>query len=105
MIRSQPKILQLIITQVNDESITVFIKSANEVSKSVNFCSKVASDIISKNNQLKLEFDNYKFNQNFTNIQLDVMSTGLREFKEVNKKTTSADQGALLKTRKKDYNI
>ena len=38
-------------------------------------------------NQLKLELDNSKFNQNITNIQLDDMfTTELKEFKEINKK-------------------
>ena len=45
-------------------------------------CNKVAADTISKYNQLKQEFDNYKFNQNITNIQLDDMFTNdLREMK------------------------
>ena len=56
-------------------------------SNTVKFCNKVAADTISKYNQLKLEIDNNKFNQNITNIQLDEMyTTGLKEFKEVNKK-------------------
>ena len=55
-------------------------------------------DILSRNiterrkghNQLKLEVDNIKFNHNITNIQLDEMfTTGVKEFKEVNKKTNS----------------
>ena len=53
-------------------------------------------DILSRNitklrkghNQLKLEIDNNKFNQNITNIQLgEMFTTGLKEFKEVNKKS------------------
>ena len=55
----------------------------------LSFVKKVAADTISKYNQLKQEFDNNKFNQNITNIQLDEMfTTGLKEFKEVNKKPT-----------------
>ena len=74
------KTLQLNETQVNDELF-------NEVTNTVKFCNKVAADTISKFNQLKQEFDNDKFNQNITNIQLDEMfTTGLKEFKEVNKK-------------------
>ena len=84
------KTLQLIETQVNDELINEFIESANEVTNTVKYCNKIAADIISKNNQLKLEIDNIKFNQNITNIQLDEMfTTGLKEFKEVHKKTNS----------------
>ena len=42
---------------------------------------KVASDTISKYNQLKLEIDNKKFNQNIANIRLaDMFTTGLKEF-------------------------
>ena len=59
---------------------------------------KVAADTISKYNQLKQELDNNNFNQNITNIQLDEMfTTGLKEFKEVNKKTNSIIDEALLK--------
>ena len=80
------KTLQLNETQVNENLIKEFIKSANEVTNTVNFCNKVAADTISKYNQLKQEFDNNKFNQNITNIHLDDMFTnGLREMKEYNK--------------------
>ena len=66
------KILQINETQVNEELIKEFIISANEVSNTPKFCNKVAADTISKYNQLKQEFDNNKFYQNITNIQLDV---------------------------------
>ena len=80
------KTLQLNETQVNENLIKEFIKSAYEVTNTVNFCNKVAADTISKYNQLKQEFDNNKFNQNITNIHLDDMFTnGLREMKEYNK--------------------
>ena len=80
------KTLQLNERRVVDELINEFIESANEVTNTVNFCNKVAADTISKYNQLKQEFDNNKFNQNITNIHLDVMFTnGLREMKEYNK--------------------
>ena len=80
------KTLQLNETQVIENLINEFIKSANEVTNAVNFCNKVAADTISKYNQLKQEFDNNKFNQNITNIHLDDMFTnGLREMKEYNK--------------------
>ena len=97
------KTLQLIETQVNDELINEFIESTNEVKITVNnmFCNKVAADTISKYNQLKQELDNNKFNQNITNIQLDEMfTTGLKEFKEVNKKTNSFIDEALLKNKR-----
>ena len=96
------KTLQLNKIQVNEELINEFIKSANEVTNTVNFCNKVASDAISKYNQLKQEFDNNKFNQNITNIQLDDMfTTDLKEFEEVNEKTNSFIDEALLKNKKK----
>ena len=64
------------------------------------FCNKGAADTISKYNRLKLEIDN-NFNQNITNIQLDEMfTTGLKEFKEVNKKTNSFIDEALLKNKR-----
>ena len=91
------KSLQLSKIQVNEELINDFIKSANEVTNTVKFCNKVASDTISKYNQLKLEIDNSKFHQNFTNLHLDDMfTTGLREFEEVNTKTNSAVDEALM---------
>ena len=93
------KSLQLNKIQVNEELINEFIKSANEVTNTVNCCNEVASDTISKYNQLKLVIDNNKFNQNITNIQLDDMfTTGLKEFKEINKKTNSAVDEAQKKT-------
>ena len=95
------KTLQLNETQVNEKLIKEFIESANEVTNTINFCNKVAADTISKYNQLKKEFDNNKFNQNITNIQLDdVFTTGLKEFKEINKKTNSAVDEALIKNKK-----
>ena len=58
---------------------------------------KLSAGTISKYNQLKQEFDNNKFNQNITNIQLDEMfTTGVKEFKEVNKKTNCFIDEALL---------
>ena len=95
------KTLRLNETQVNDELINEFIESVNKVKNTVNFCNKVAADTISKYNQLKQEFDNNKFNQKITNIYLDDMFTnGLRGFKEVNKKTNSFIDEALLKSKK-----
>ena len=95
------KTLQLNEAQVNDELINEFIESTNEVTNIVKFCNKAAADTISKYNQLKQEFDNNKFNQNITNIQLDEMfTTGLKEFKEVNKKTKSFIEEVLLKNKR-----
>ena len=52
-------------------------------------------------NQLKLDIDNKKFNQNITTKQLDDMfTTGLKEFKGVNKKTNSFTDEALLENKK-----
>ena len=91
------KTLQLKETQVNEELIIEFIESTNEVRNTVKFCNKIAADTISKNNQLKQKFDNNKFNQNITNIQLvEMFTTGLKEFKEVNKTTNSFREEALL---------
>ena len=84
------KTLQLNETQVNEELIIEFIESTNEVRNTVKCCNKVAADTISKYKKLKQQFDKIKFNQNITNIQLDDMfTTGLKEFKEINKKTNS----------------
>ena len=95
------KTLQLNETQVNEELINEVIESTNEVRNTVKFCNKVAADTISKYNQLKQEFDNNKFNQNITNIQLDEMfTTGLKEFKEVNKKTNSFIDKTPLKNKR-----
>ena len=95
------KTLQLNETQVNDELINAFIESANEVTNIVKFCYNVAADTISKYNQLKQEFDNNKFNQNITNIQLDdMLTTGLTEFKKFKKKTNFAVDEALIKNKK-----
>ena len=76
------KSLQLNETQINEELIIEFIESTNEIRNTVKFCNKVAADTLSKYNQLKQKFDNNKFYQNITNIQLDEMfTTGLRECK------------------------
>ena len=78
------KSLQLNKIQVNEELINEFIKSAYEVTNTVNFRNKVASDTIS---QLKPEFDNNKFNQNITIIHLDDMfTTGLKNFENLIKR-------------------
>ena len=95
------KTLQINETRVNAELINEFIESTNEVTNTVKFNNKVAADTISKYNQIKQEIDNNKYNQNITNIQLDGMfTTGLKEFKEVNKKTNSFIDEALLKSKR-----
>ena len=95
------KTLQLNKIQGNEEQIDEFIKSTNEVTNTVTFCNKVARGTISKNNQSKQDFNNIKFNQNITFIHLDDMfTTCLGEFKEVNKKTNSAVNEALMKNKK-----
>ena len=95
------KTLQLNETRVNDELINEFCESANEVANTVKFWNKVAADTISKFNQLRQEFDNNKFNENITNIQLfDMFTTGLKEFKEINKKTNFAVDEALIKNKR-----
>ena len=91
------KTLQLNETQVNEELLNEFIESTNEVRNTVKFCNKVAADTIFKYNQLKQEFDNNKFKENITNIQLDEMfTTGLKEFKEFNKKNNYFIDEAFL---------
>ena len=47
------KTLQLSKIHVIEELINEFIKPANEVTNTVNFCNKVPANIISKYNQLK----------------------------------------------------
>ena len=70
------------------------------------FGNKNAADTISKYNQLKQEFDNNKFNQNISNKELDDMfTTGLKEYKEINKKTNSAVDEALIKNKKNKSTI
>ena len=78
------KTFQLNKIQVNNKLINEFIKSANKVKKTINFCKKVAGDSISNNDQLKQGFDNNKRNQNVTNIQrYDMFTTGLKEIKKL----------------------
>ena len=73
----------------------------NEITNTVNFCNKVASDTISKYNQLKLEIDNNKFNQNTTNFHLyDMFTIGLKKISKIIKNTNSAVDEALLKNKK-----
>ena len=51
--------------------------------------------------QLRHEFDDNKFIQNITNIQLDDMfTTGLNEFKVINKKTNSVVDEAFIKNKR-----
>ena len=48
--KATTKTLQLNQRQVKEELINEFIKSANEVTNTVDFCNKTASDTISKYN-------------------------------------------------------
>ena len=78
------KTFQLNKIQVNNKLINEFIKSANKVKKTINFCMKVASNTISNNHQLKQGFDNNKRSQNVTDIQrYDMFTTGLKEIKKL----------------------
>ena len=95
------KTLQLNETQSNDEQIMNLLNQQMKSQILLSFCKEVSADTISKYNHLKLEIDNNKFNQNINNIQLDEMfTTGLKEFKEVNKKTNSFIDEALLKNKR-----
>ena len=95
------KNLQLNKKQVYEDLIKELFKSANEITNTVNFRNKVISDTISKYNQLKLEIDNNKSNQNITNNHLDDMfTTGLKEVREVNRKTICAVDEALEKIKR-----
>ena len=59
-----------------------FLSSNNKIA----ILSRNITELRKRHNQLKLEIDNNKFNQNITNIHLDDMfTTGLKQFKEVNK--------------------
>ena len=75
------------LVSINSNNLTILANKLTESENNiVRFSNKVAADTISKYNQLKLEIDNNKFNQNITNIHLDHMFTnGLRVMKEYNK--------------------
>ena len=59
------------LVSLNSANISTLAKKVTEIETNiVHFGNKVSADTISKYNELKLEFDNYKFNQSITNIQL-----------------------------------
>ena len=55
----------------NSSNISTMANKLTEIETNiVHICSKISADTISKYNELKVEFDNNKFNQTITNIQL-----------------------------------
>ena len=59
------------LVSLNSSNISTLANKLTEVETNiVHFGNKVSADTISKYNELKLEFDNNKFNQSITNIQL-----------------------------------
>ena len=56
---------------LNSSNISTMASKLSEIETIiVHICNKVSADTISKNNELKVEFDNNKFNQSITYIQL-----------------------------------
>ena len=59
------------LVSLNSSNISTLANKLTEVETNiVHFGNKVSADTISKYNEIKLEFDNNKFNQSITNIQL-----------------------------------
>ena len=59
------------LVSLNSSNISTLANKLTEIeTKIVHFGNKVSADTISKYNELKMEFDNNKFNQSNTNIQL-----------------------------------
>ena len=59
------------LVSLNSSNISTLANKLTEVETNiVHFGNKVSADTISKYNELKLKFDNNKFNQSITNIQL-----------------------------------
>ena len=59
------------LVSLNSSNVSTLANKLTEVETNiVHFGNKVSADTISKYNELKLEFDNNKFNQSITNIQL-----------------------------------
>ena len=55
----------------NSSNISTLATKLTEIeTNNVHFGNKVSADTICKHNELKLEFNNNKFNQSITNIQL-----------------------------------
>ena len=56
---------------LNSSIISTMASKLSEIEPNiVHICNKISADTISKYNELKVEFDNNKFNQSITNIQL-----------------------------------
>ena len=59
------------LVSLNSSNISTLANKITEIETNiVHFGNKVAADAISKYNEIKVEFDNNKFNQSITNIQL-----------------------------------
>ena len=59
------------LVSLNSSNISTLAKKLTEIKTNiVHFGNKVSADTISKYNELKVEFDNNKFNQSITIIQL-----------------------------------
>ena len=59
------------LVSLNSSNITTLDNKVTEIKTNiVHFANKISADTISKHNELKVEFDNNKFNQSITNIQL-----------------------------------
>ena len=59
------------LVSLNSSKISTLANKITEIETNiVHFGNKVSADTISKYNELKVEFDNNKFNQSITNTQL-----------------------------------
>ena len=59
------------LVSLNSSNISTIASKLSEIETNiVHICNKVSADTISKYNELKVEFDNNKFNQSITNFQL-----------------------------------
>ena len=59
------------LVSLNSSNISTIASKLSEIETNiVHFANKISADTISKYNELKVEFDNNKFNQSITNIQL-----------------------------------
>ena len=72
------------LVSLNSSNISTMASKLSEIETNfVHICNKVSADTISKYNELKEEFDNNKFNQSITNIQLgDACVDRWRGFRE-----------------------
>ena len=59
------------LVSLNSSNISTIASKLSEIETNiVHFANKISADTISKYNELKVEFNNNKFNQSITNIQL-----------------------------------